>query len=426
MKKILVMFFSLVIVLMATAQKRSTKMEFHNYKVVNNKIVIQLIVNGVEGNFLLDLIGRNAIMPDFLSKIGEVELSAVSVFDLPDYRDVESSKKILLNNISFGDIVFSNGAHALVLEGESANNLKSLGVDGVINGGIFKNSVLTIDKKNKRIITSEPYRPPFIRLTERIEIVSTNLTPEFSVSIGGKEINVLFDTWQDDLLLLNNPNVFPKSYQKGNVSLQIGSNNYGKNITVSNEVTIPSISLVNVKIENVKAPIIESSKNSFVGLGLLDYGLMSIDFGKGKIYFQDYESTVIKESEKVKLTQIVPGKLNDITKDDFIEYIYDYKSGSDFKLKGHKPVIIDFWAPWCAPCMRMMPTMERLAVEYKDQIIFYKVNADLEKELCAKFNVVALPTMFFINPGEAPSIEIGDQSEKIMDLIKDLKINTKQ
>ena len=427
MRNFIVIICFLCVILVVSGQQRTTKMEFHNYKIVNNKIVIKLIMNGVEGDFVLDLVAKNSITPQFLSKIGDVVLSETTVFDFSEYRNVQSSKKAELGAVAFGDIVYSNAAKVLVLEGESAKNLETLGVDGVINGSLFKNSVLTIDKKNKRIIISDPYRPPFIRLNERIDLqfTSSSDVPHFSIFIGDREKKVIFDTWQEEVLILDNIDNVAKARKESDISLEVGTDNYGKNMKVSSVFTFPTMSLVNINIENVKAPILESTKKSLVGLGILDYGLISIDFGKGKIYFQDYESTEIKESNKGQLTQLIPGKLNDITKDDFIEYIYDYKSISDFKLKGDKPVIIDFWAPWCGPCMRMMPTMEKLAAEYKDQIIFYKVNADLEKELAARFKVVALPTMFFINPGEGPSIHIGDQSAKIKDLIDKLKINKK-
>lgn len=426
MKNIIIMILSLIVTFSVSAQQRVTKMEFHNFRVVDDKIAIRMIINGVEGDFILDLVGKNAISPSFLSKIGDVEKSNIKAFDLSNFRNIEAKEKVTLNTVAFGNIVFGNGVNALVLEGNSAQNLKALGVDGVINGSVFKNVVLTIDKRGKRIIVSEPYRPPFMRLNNRAELnlLPSSVIPQFTVNIDGKEIKVVFDTWQDDILILNSINGI-SNIKTNNISSLIGGDNYSKDLGISKQVVIPDFSLVNVNIKNVKVPLVESFKYSFAGLGLLDYGLMSIDFNKGKIYFQDYESTTIVESEKAKLTKIVHGKLNDITKDDFIEYIFDYKSGTDFKLKGDKPVVIDFWAPWCGPCMRMMPTMEKLAEKYKDQIIFYKINADLEKELSARFNVQALPTMFFINPGEAPKVEIGDQSSTILNTIEQHLLNKK-
>ena len=65
-------------------------------------------------------------------------------------------------------------------------------------------------------------------------------------------------------------------------------------------------------------------------------------------------------------------------------------------------MVVDFWATWCGPCMRLLPKMEELAEKYKGKVMFYKVNADKEKDLCKHFGVQALPTLFFIPVGGKP------------------------
>ena len=69
--------------------------------------------------------------------------------------------------------------------------------------------------------------------------------------------------------------------------------------------------------------------------------------------------------------------------------------------------------------MRLIPELEKMAEKYKDQVLFLKVNADKEKELCTMFNVVALPTLFFIPVGGKPIIDVGAQPEKDEQMIKD-------
>ena len=81
--------------------------------------------------------------------------------------------------------------------------------------------------------------------------------------------------------------------------------------------------------------------------------------------------------------------------------------------------MIDFWATWCGPCMKLIPEMEKLAEKYKDRVIFLKVNADKEKELCTMFNVNALPTLFFIPVGGKPIIEVGAIPEKFEQIIEE-------
>ena len=107
----------------------------------------------------------------------------------------------------------------------------------------------------------------------------------------------------------------------------------------------------------------------------------------------------IPEAEaKVTETKVEDGKLNPITRQFFLEHIFDYRKGNDFVYNGDKPVVIDFWATWCGPCMRLLPEMEKLAEKYKGKVIFYKVNADKEKDLCSHFSVQAF-TYVILHPG---------------------------
>ena len=127
------------------------------------------------------------------------------------------------------------------------------------------------------------------------------------------------------------------------------------------------------------------------------------------------------KDEEVKdiAATIEPGKLNPITRDYFLEHVYDYQVSDEFVFKGDKPVVIDFWATWCGPCMRLIPELEKMAEKYKGQVVFLKVNADKEKELCSRFNVNALPTLFFIPVGGKPIIEMGATPEKYEKIIQE-------
>ncbi|MDY4042252.1 MAG: thioredoxin domain-containing protein, partial [Marinifilaceae bacterium] len=80
----------------------------------------------------------------------------------------------------------------------------------------------------------------------------------------------------------------------------------------------------------------------------------------------------------------------------------------------------DFWATWCGPCMRLLPEMEKMAAEFKGKVLFLKVNADKEKELCSVFNIQALPTLMFIAPGKEMIRDMGASSEKYREIIESL------
>lgn len=70
-----------------------------------------------------------------------------------------------------------------------------------------------------------------------------------------------------------------------------------------------------------------------------------------------------------------------------------------FIQKADKPVIIDFWATWCPPCMEMKPIFEQLANELKEQYLFVSVNIDESSELVKKYDITSIPTFKVIKNG---------------------------
>jgi thioredoxin 1 len=69
-------------------------------------------------------------------------------------------------------------------------------------------------------------------------------------------------------------------------------------------------------------------------------------------------------------------------------------------LKSSKPVVVDFWAPWCAPCLMVAPILEELAEEYGDKIVIAKVNTDEDAQHAIKYGVQGIPTMLFVKDGD--------------------------
>jgi len=76
-------------------------------------------------------------------------------------------------------------------------------------------------------------------------------------------------------------------------------------------------------------------------------------------------------------------------------------------LKSDKPVLIDFWAPWCGPCMAISPLVEQLAGEFGDKIKFVKCNVDDNPISPGKYGIRSIPTLMFFKDGNVVEQVIG-------------------
>ena len=75
-------------------------------------------------------------------------------------------------------------------------------------------------------------------------------------------------------------------------------------------------------------------------------------------------------------------------------------------MEADKKVLVDFWAPWCAPCRMVVPIVEEIALERPD-IKVAKVNIDTQPELASRFGVMSIPTLLVMEEGQVISRAVG-------------------
>jgi thioredoxin 1 len=83
-------------------------------------------------------------------------------------------------------------------------------------------------------------------------------------------------------------------------------------------------------------------------------------------------------------------------------------------LRAERPVLVDFWADWCAPCHRIAPILERLAREFDGRATVAKLNVDEEPDLAARYGVRSIPSLLFFRGGEVVDRAVGTQPAPVL------------
>lgn len=90
-------------------------------------------------------------------------------------------------------------------------------------------------------------------------------------------------------------------------------------------------------------------------------------------------------------------------------------------LKSDIPVLVDFWATWCGPCMMLSPVIAELAEELEGKVKVGKVNVDEQNELAIQYRVASIPTLLLFKNGELAKTSVGFMPKN--DIIANLGLN---
>ncbi len=96
-----------------------------------------------------------------------------------------------------------------------------------------------------------------------------------------------------------------------------------------------------------------------------------------------------------------------LTKETFLQKVFDFEHNQEWKFAGDKPCVIDFYADWCGPCKMVAPIMDELSKEYAGKVDIYKIDTEAQQELASAFGIRSIPSVLFVPMNDKPQMSVG-------------------
>jgi len=115
-----------------------------------------------------------------------------------------------------------------------------------------------------------------------------------------------------------------------------------------------------------------------------------------------------------------------LTKETFLQKVFDFEKNQEWKFEGNLPCVIDFYADWCGPCKMVAPILEELAGEYDGKVNIYKIDTEAEQELAGAFGIRSIPSILFVPKDGQPQMAVGALPKDAMkNAINEVLLNLK-
>ena len=266
-----------------------------HYEFIQDKIVIPVIVNGVKVKYIVDTGGQTGTDWEHVKAMGGVATGASNaISDHNDKKQLYQMAKV--KNVQLSPNYMLAEMKTMVLP--VIGSFKSIGVVGILGGDAFAQSVVTFDAREQIMVINYPYRPDRLKITDGVEMFPGSTHHSIiNMNLGGVEKRVLFDTGADGFLLLT-ANDFKdiEAAGKGEKTAHgfgingVGLEGLSKPVEMS-KVNVKEVTVLDKKFTNAGS-VISDKSTTIVGVDLLEYGKVVIDYMRNRFYFFPFDSEI--------------------------------------------------------------------------------------------------------------------------------------
>ena len=266
-----------------------------HYEYVHDKIIIPVIVNGVKVKYIVDTGGQTGTIRE-----NAVEMKAMSGGTSRGVSDLNGMslayEEAVLSNVQLSSNYKLTQMKSMVFP--SNGFFRELGVVGILGSDAFAQAVVTFDAREQIMIINYPYRPDRLKLTDGVEMFPGDTHHSIiNVNLGGVEKKVLFDTGAEGFLMLT-ANDFKdiEAAGKGEKTAHgFGINGVGleglSHPVDMNKVNVKEMTVLGKKFTNAGS-VISDKSTTLVGVDLLQYGKVVIDYMRNRFYFFPFDSEI--------------------------------------------------------------------------------------------------------------------------------------
>lgn len=287
--------------------KEKKYLEIVDFEIVKGKIIVPVVIKGETYRFLLDTGAPNIISERLYKKSGSELLTQTPIKDANN--NIDTMKVVRLSELNLGNLTFENST-SLVSDLENHDLLKCFEIDGFIGSNLFKNTVVKISLKEKKLyITDNVKNLKPLTKGIKLQLVGGQASPYIKANIKGENNKkateaVLIDTGMDGLYDISDRvfKIFDAENIFSNRRSALGSGSIGifgkAEIETRHQITIAEFGIDKSVFKNLSATTTDDN-NSRIGLNLLKYGDITIDFKKQKFYFENTSEIQLKAPEKI-------------------------------------------------------------------------------------------------------------------------------